>query len=211
MTLTGALGFSFYLFLNSWNGGEGREFRNSFLLKYRSYCKTLTVKTHQYNRTSYTVAKRIQMLQWNSEFAWKNTDKFPSTFPLENKNKIKTNHTARILISEIFLNKLSIGQLAQLSLIISPGFSLHKDVGLLRLPASLLQVRGQVRLTVYPSSPNHTVSFHRTCPSRLARTRSPRQPYRWPRQTSPAGFCCKFSQWGPPTSCTCIKGRKKGD
>lgn len=83
---------------------------------------------------------------------------------LKIKTKFKTNHTARILISEIFLNKLSIGQLAQLSLIISPGLSFRKDVGLLRLAASLPQVRGQVRLTVYPSSPNHIVPFHRTLP-----------------------------------------------
>lgn len=133
--------------------------------------------------------------------------------PLKIKTKFKTNHTARILISEIFLNKLSIGQLAQLSLIIFPGLSFLKDVALLRLAAPFPQVRGQSRLTVYPSAPNHTVPFHRTvsCPSRQARTRSPRQPCRWPRQTSPAGFCCKFSQLGPPTSCTCRQGRKNGD
>lgn len=60
---------------------------------------------------------------------------------LKIKTKFKTNHTARILTSEIFLNKLSIGQLAQLSLIISPGLSFCKDVGLLRLAASPSSVR----------------------------------------------------------------------
>lgn len=84
--------------------------------------------------------------------------------PLKIKTKFKTNHTARILISEIFLNKLSIGQLAQLSLIIFPGLSFLKDVALLRLAAPFPQVRGQSRLTVYPSAPNHTVPFHRTLP-----------------------------------------------
>lgn len=131
--------------------------------------------------------------------------------PLKIKTKFKTNHTARILISEIFLNKLSIGQLAQLSLIISPGLSFLKDVGFLRLAASFPQVRGQARLTVYPSSPTTLFLSTEPCPLRLARTHSPRQPCRWPRQTSPAGFCCKFSQLGPPISCTCKQRREKGD
>lgn len=155
-------GFLFYLIFNSWNGEEGREVRNSFLLKYRSYCKTLTVKTHQCNQTSHTVAKRIQTFQWNSEFGRMLTNSHPLAL-LKIKTKFKTNHTARILISEIFLNKLSIGQLAQLSLIISPGLSFRKD-GLLRLIASLPQAGGRVRLTVDPSSPTHTVPFQRTLP-----------------------------------------------
>jgi hypothetical protein len=59
---------------------------------------------------------------------------------LKRTTKFKTNPPARILISELFLNKLSIGQLAQLSLIIAPGLSFCKDVGLLRLAAFLPQV-----------------------------------------------------------------------
>lgn len=140
--------------------GEGGEFRNSFLLKYRSYCKTLTVKTHQYNRTLYTVAKRIQMLQWNSEFAWQNTWQIPIHLPSW-KKKFKTNHTARILIFEIFLNKLSIGQLAQLSLIISPGLQRCWFVKTCCLSPSGLRASEAHSFSI---SPNHTVPFHRTLP-----------------------------------------------
>lgn len=148
-------GFLCYLIFSSGNEEEGREVRNSFLLKYSSYCKTLTVKTH-------TVAKRIQTFQWNSEFGRMLTNSHPLAL-LKIKTKFKTNHTARILISEIFLNKLSIALPAQLSLIISPGLSFCKD-DLLRLSASLPQVGVQVRLTVDPSSPNHIIPFHRSLP-----------------------------------------------
>lgn len=104
----------FFVKFLKWGGvGGGQGLKESvFLLKYRSYCKTLTVKTHQYNWILYTVAKDSQALQCNGEFAWRKVDKSPIHLPcLERKH---TNHTARIWISETFLNKLSIGQLAQL-------------------------------------------------------------------------------------------------
>lgn len=130
---------------------------------------------------------------------------------LKIKTKFKTNHTARILISEIFLNKLSIGQLAQLSLITSPGLSFCKDVGLLRLVASPSGVRASEAQFIH--LPQTTLSLFIEPLARLVKTRSPRRSYQWPKQTSPSGFCCKSSQLGPPTSYTCKnKGEnKKGD
>lgn len=119
---------------------------------------------------------------------------------LKIKIKFKTNQTARILISEIFLNKLSIGQLAQLSLIISPGLSFCKDVGFLRLAASPSGVRASEAQFIH--LPPTTLSLFIEPLARLVKTRSPHPSYQWPRQTSPSVFCCKSSQLGPPTSYT---------
>lgn len=119
---------------------------------------------------------------------------------LKIKIKFKTNQTARILISEIFLNKLSIGQLAQLSLIISPGLSFCKDVGLLRLAASPSGVRASEAQFIH--LPQITLSLLIEPLARLVKTRSPHPSYQWPKRTSPSGFCCKSSQLGPPTSYT---------
>lgn len=129
---------------------------------------------------------------------------------LKIKTKFKTNHTARILISEIFLNKLSIGQLAQLSLIISSGLSFLKDVGLLRLAASLPLVWGQVRLTVYPSSPNHAVPFHRTAPWDWLELIVLVSHVDGPCKFLPLGFVVNFLNWDPPLLAPANKGEKGG-
>lgn len=129
---------------------------------------------------------------------------------LKIKTKFKTNHTARILISEIFLNKLSIGQLAQLSLIISSGLSFLKDVGLLRLAASPPRVWGQARLTVYPSSPNHTVPFHRTAPQDWLELIVFVSHVDSPGKLLPLGFVVNFLNWDPPLLAPANKGEKGG-
>lgn len=58
---------------------------------------------------------------------------------------------------------------------------------------------------------SQTTLSHRTlAPQDWLELVSPRQPCRWPRQTSPAGFCCKFSQWGPPLLAPADKGERRG-